>query len=135
MKILFVCKGNVARSQMAEAFFNKLSKKNRAFSAGANPGIHLGNIVGKYKDLARCMKDIGIDISQKKSKKLTKEMIEKADVVVSLINKKILPDYVTKSPKLKLFKVEDPGGENYEFHCKIRDRIKKYVKKLVKEIG
>ena len=35
MKILFVCKGNVGRSQMATALFNKMSKI-KASSAGTN---------------------------------------------------------------------------------------------------
>ncbi|EQD41633.1 protein tyrosine phosphatase [mine drainage metagenome] len=36
MKVLFICKGNVGRSQMAEAFYNKFSKSGpRAISAGA----------------------------------------------------------------------------------------------------
>ena len=36
MKVLFVCNGNVGRSQAAEAYFNRLSKKNTAISAGIN---------------------------------------------------------------------------------------------------
>jgi protein-tyrosine-phosphatase len=35
MKVLFICKGNVGRSQMAEAFYNKLSKNEEVFSTGA----------------------------------------------------------------------------------------------------
>ncbi len=135
MRVLFVCKGNVARSQMAEAFFNKFSKKNKAISAGADPGVHLGNAVGEYKELARCMKDIGLDISHKKSKQLTKEMVEKVDKVISLVDKRLLPDYVKKSKKLEIYFVEDPDGKDYEFHCKVRDQIKDYVKKLVKKFG
>ncbi len=37
MKVLFICRANVGRSQMAEAIFNKFSEGNLAVSAGLNP--------------------------------------------------------------------------------------------------
>ena len=35
MKVLFICEGNMMRSQMAEAFYNSMTKSNDASSAGA----------------------------------------------------------------------------------------------------
>lgn len=32
--VLFICKGNSGRSQIAQAFFNRLSKERKAMSAG-----------------------------------------------------------------------------------------------------
>ena len=61
-KILFVCIHNSARSQMAEAFLNKLgSDKFEAESAGLEPGT-LNPIV------VESMKEIGIDISGNRTK-------------------------------------------------------------------
>ncbi len=61
-KVLFVCVHNSARSQMAEAFLNILGKgKFIAESAGLEPGV-LNPIV------VDAMKEIGIDISQNKTK-------------------------------------------------------------------
>ena len=37
MKVLFVCRGNVGRSQMAEAYYNFFTKSNMATSAGTDP--------------------------------------------------------------------------------------------------
>ena len=60
--ILFVCIHNSARSQMAEAFLNSLELENvLAESAGLEEG-HLNPIV------VDAMKEIGIDISENKSK-------------------------------------------------------------------
>lgn len=61
-KILFVCIHNSARSQMAEAFLNKLGEgKFIAESAGMEPGV-LNPIV------VESMKELGIDISKNKTK-------------------------------------------------------------------
>ena len=62
IKVLFVCVHNSARSQMAEAFANKLGQgKVIAFSAGLEPG--------KLNPVAvEVMKERGIDISNNKTK-------------------------------------------------------------------
>ena len=56
-KVLFICVGNAARSQMAEAFFNVFSKEGRAISAG----VKLKEEVDP--NAVRVMKEVGIDIS------------------------------------------------------------------------
>jgi len=61
-KVLFVCIHNSARSQMAEAYLNKLGgNKYEAESAGLEPGV-LNPLVIK------AMQEAGIDISQNKTK-------------------------------------------------------------------
>ncbi|MDE1827919.1 MAG: low molecular weight phosphatase family protein, partial [Candidatus Micrarchaeota archaeon] len=88
MKILFVCRGNIGRSQMAEAFFAKMSKKNSATSAGTHSreegveGVKLG--IGRW-DTPDAMKEIGFDVSDKVSKQLTPEMINSADRVIVIM--------------------------------------------------
>ena len=56
-KVLFVCRHNSARSQMAEAFLNELGRDRfAAESAGLNPGEILPPV-------AEVMREIGIDVS------------------------------------------------------------------------
>jgi len=77
--VLFVCVHNSGRSQMAEAFFNHLAGgRARAISAGTNPDAALDPVVVKV------MKELGIDLSGKKPKILTPEMMGQADEVVSM---------------------------------------------------
>lgn len=135
MEILFICSGNVGRSQMAEAFFKRMSRKHRASSAGIRgekyEGRHLAEFAG---DVVRCMAELGYDISENIAKQLTPEMVKKADRIY-VITSDELPDYLKNSGKIFFWRVEDAKGMSFEFHVKIRNNIKKLVENLVKEIG
>jgi protein-tyrosine-phosphatase len=57
--VLFVCGHNSGRSQMAEAFFNRLAKgKGKAKSAGTQPAQTVNPVV------VEAMREVGIDISR-----------------------------------------------------------------------
>ncbi|WRP17164.1 arsenate reductase ArsC [Carboxydochorda subterranea] len=78
VRILFVCTGNSARSQMAEGFGRALGEGiAEARSAGLEPK-------GLHPYAVRAMAEVGIDISQQRSKLLSMEDIRWADVVVTL---------------------------------------------------
>ena len=126
--ILFICRGNSGRSQMAEAFFNFLYKKAKAISAGTDPDekIHPWTI--------EAMKEIGIDVSQQKPKLLSNGLLKKADKII-VMESRLLKDIPPKySPKLKEWKIEKLLGKLMGQIRKIRDQIKKRVKQLIKEI-
>jgi arsenate reductase len=67
-KVLFLCTGNSARSQMAEAFLRRCAgDRFEAYSAGLEPrGIH------PYT--RQVMEEIGIDLSGQRSKDVTEYM-------------------------------------------------------------
>jgi protein-tyrosine-phosphatase len=134
MKILFVCRANVGRSQIAEAFFNRLSKKNTGFSAGTHAGIYQGKPVKEFDPVMRCMAELGYDLSEKVSKQITPKMAKEADKIIVLNDKADMPSYVELS-KVELWDVEDGKDRSYEFHCRMRDKIKVLVEELVREIG
>lgn len=142
MKILFVCRGNIGRSQMAEAFFAKMSKKNSATSAGTHSreegveGVKLG--IGRW-DTPDAMKEIGFDVSDKVSKQLTPEMINSADRVIVIMtdeeSKRLLPDYAKNSGKVELWEIEDGRYKSRGYTFQMRNVVKKHVEELVREIG
>ncbi|MFQ5882988.1 MAG: arsenate reductase ArsC [Candidatus Methylomirabilales bacterium] len=78
MKVLFVCTGNSARSQMAEAFARHYGAGQvEASSAGIDPkGLHPLTV--------KVMAEKGIDVSRQSSKALTGEMLNETDVVVTV---------------------------------------------------
>ncbi len=137
IKVLFICKGNVGRSQMAEAIFNSLaSNKAIAASAGVDPGSYEGKRISEAgPNVTACMKDIGLNVSDRVSKKLTEDMVSNADVVVSMVSKDMLPDYLQSSAKLILWSIKDPKLMDYAGHVAIRNQIHKNVNKLVKELN
>lgn len=128
-KVLFVCVGNAGRSQMAEAFFNHIAKgKTQAMSAGTNPASAVDPIV------IRVMQEVGIDISRNHPKKLTVEMMEQADKVISLGCGVELacPAALGETEDWGL---EDPKGKGIEKIRESRDQIKAGVENMLQESG
>ncbi len=137
MKVLFICKANVGRSQMAEAIFDSLANgKATASSAGVDPGSYEGKRIDEIgPNVTACMKDIGLDVSNKVSKKIIKNMVNNADIVVSMVSRDVLPSYLQSTAKLILWDIKDPKLMDYAGHVEIRDQIYEKVKKLVKELN
>lgn len=131
MKVLFVCQGNAGRSQMAEAFFNKLSKKHKAVSAGTQAKIKKPI----PEKVIISMKEFGIDVSKNKRKKLARKNIENADKIIVMCRANDLIKKAKKSGKITFWKVKDPSEMSLKLLNKIRNKIKKKVEELVKEIG
>jgi protein-tyrosine-phosphatase len=133
---------------MAEAFFNKLSHKNFAVSAGVNR-YNLSRYNGKVSDVpkanvVRLMKEKGMDVSANKIKIVNKEMVQHADLIIAIMTKKRaqrdLPKYVVNSPRFRLWEIEDTNARHrtetvYMAQKRNRDKIYEYVQALVKEIG
>jgi arsenate reductase len=127
-KVLFVCVENAARSQMAEAFLNKLSSgKMAATSAGVKPAKEVNPMA--IED----MREIGIDMSKQKPKMLTAEMVKAADKVITMgCGADVCPAPPVESEG---WGIRDPSGKSIETFREVRDEIKKRVEKLIKEIS
>ena len=77
--ILFVCLGNMARSQVAEGIARKLAPPGIAvFSAGLAPTFQVNPIA------VEIMAEVGIDISRQYSKTLKEIPMDRVDLVVTL---------------------------------------------------
>jgi arsenate reductase len=77
--VLFVCTHNAGRSQMAEALFNRAAPSDvRAESAGEQPAV------GIWPEVVEAMREIGIDLSGRRPRKLLPEMQLHADWAVTL---------------------------------------------------
>ena len=145
MQVLFVCVANVGRSQMAEAFFNRLSA-HQATSAGARVGDAEGQTLGaRAKEpsasstpgyMLRIMKEEeGMDLDQKVRRQLTPEMVAGADRVVVMCQSDPWPDYLKDNPKVTFWNIQDLYGAPYQSVRQLKDEVKGHVVKLVDEVG
>ena len=127
--ILFVCVENAARSQMAEGFFNKSPPEGyRAVSAGTKPVSQINPVV------IDVMKEVGIDISNQKSKEITEDMMRNSFKTVNMgcMDKESCPTIFL--PNVLDWNLEDPKGKSFEKIREIRDEIDQRVKELVASI-
>jgi protein-tyrosine-phosphatase len=147
MKVLFVCKNNAERSQIAEAIFNRLSRGSSASSAGVEvdkegeAGLPPGRVATEL------MLGWGYDLLKKKRKQLTRRLFDRADIVVVILSsgeiRKLLPRYAALSPKTR-FWVDRLAPKSiytsypphtYSYHINGLRRIYRRVMALVKETG
>lgn len=140
MKILFICKSNVARSKMSEEIFNKLSKDHTAISAGLNPGDWEGKKVG-ISQYASVVKEIGYNIDNKISKKITNEMVNQAGKIIVIGEKDNWPEYLKDNNHVEFWDIEDPGKkdingkEDIKTNIKVRDELLPKIKELVNRLS
>jgi arsenate reductase len=80
-RVLFLCTGNSARSQMAEGLLRQMAgDRFEVFSAGTYPK-------GMHRRSVEVMKEIGIDISQQKSKDVSTFRNDKFDYVITVCDR------------------------------------------------
>jgi protein-tyrosine-phosphatase len=77
--VLFVCLQNAGRSQMSQALFEReAAGRHTALSAGTTPAEHV------HLEVVQVMDELGIDLSDRTPRLLTRELSEQADVVVTM---------------------------------------------------
>ena len=133
MNVLFVCNGNVARSQEAELFFNTLKQNDdsRATSGGIN--VKVGKPIDPL--VVEAMNEISYDISKAVRKFADEAMARDADLVVSFKPEDELPDFLRVHPNIRYWKVDDPQAQPIEFHREVRNEVKQKVTNLIKELA
>jgi ArsR family transcriptional regulator, arsenate/arsenite/antimonite-responsive transcriptional repressor / arsenate reductase (thioredoxin) len=134
-RVLFLCTGNSARSQMAEAFVTHRSEGTvEAFSAGSHPKPLHPNAV-------RVMTEHGIDISTNRTKPLTRFARSRFDRVITLCDKvrEVCPEF-SGSPTTAHWSITDPaatvGTDNasYAAFQQVADNIAERVTLLLADL-
>lgn len=137
MKILFICKNNQFRSQMACAIYNKLTKTKDAFSAGTFVGVPLNpenaNIQQffRFPDFFELMEEKGIYIRDNKTKKLSSKILKEADLAISMAEEPFVPDFLRVAKNVIFWNVENPSLVTRDVAQKIFDQINELVKGLI----
>jgi arsenate reductase (thioredoxin) len=125
--VLFVCLHNAGRSQMSAALFERAADgRHRALSAGTTPADRV------HPEVVHVMDELGIDLSGRTPRRLTRELAEEADVVVTMGCGDECP-YIPGRTYLD-WDLPDPKGQPLEVVRAVRDEIARRVEGLVDEL-
>jgi arsenate reductase (thioredoxin) len=128
-RVLFVCLHNAGRSQMSQALFEReAAGRHTAESAGsvAEPG---GRV---HPQVVEVMNEVGIDLSDRTPQRLTNELAERADVLVTMGCGDTCPYFPGK--RYVDWDLPDPKGRPVDEVRVVRDEIAGRVRDLVAEL-
>ena len=121
--VLFVCTHNAGRSQTAQALFERHAPPDiRAESAGQEPADRV------WPEVVEAMREVSVDLSQRRPRKLTVEMQLHADWAVTLACGAQCP-YVPTT--VEDWDIPDPAGKPIEEVRAIRDAVELRVRDLI----
>jgi arsenate reductase len=125
--VLFVCLHNAGRSQMSQALFERdADGRHTAASAGTTPAQRV------HPEVVEVMRELGIDLADRRPQLLTRELAEQADVVVTMG----CGDECQFIPGKRYIDwgLEDPSGRPVEDVRATRDEIAGRVQRLLAEL-
>jgi protein-tyrosine-phosphatase len=126
--VLFLCVHNAGRSQMALGWFNHLAGDRAiAWSGGSEPGVEIN------PSAIEAMAEVGIDITAEYPKPWTEEIVQAADVVVTMGCGDACPLYPGK--RYEDWELDDPAGLDVAAVRPVRDKIRARVDTLLSEIA
>jgi arsenate reductase (thioredoxin) len=126
-RVLFACLHNAGRSQMSEALFARAAEgRHEAESAGTAPAERV------HPEVIEAMAEVGHDVSGRVPRRLTPELAERAEVVVTMGCGDECP-YIPGRRYLD-WDLPDPAGRPLEEVRRIRDDIAVRVEALVAEL-
>lgn len=126
-RVVFACRHNAGRSQMAAAFFNLLADpaRARAVSAGTNPSDRIHPVVSD------AMKEMDIDLEGVKPRLLTAELAAGARLLVTLGCGEECP--FVPGVEVEDWPLPDPKDQPIGRVREIRDQVEARVRELLRE--
>jgi protein-tyrosine-phosphatase len=125
--VLFVCLHNAGRSQMSRALFDRAADgRHTADSAGTTPGERV------HPEVVAVMAELGIDVAGRRPQRLTTELAQAADVVVTMGCGDECP-YIPGKRYVD-WELPDPKGRPVAAVRETRDEIARRVEGLLAEL-
>ena len=128
-KVMFVCKRNSCRSQMAEGFAKTLGKGKIEVTSS---GLEASRV---HPTAIEVMSEVDIDLSNQTSDPLSDFKAEDYDAVISMCGcgVNLPPEWVTQEV-FEDWELDDPDGQPIETFYRVRDEIKERVAKLINQL-
>ncbi|MES1022310.1 arsenate reductase, glutathione/glutaredoxin type [Gloeocapsa sp. BRSZ] len=129
-KVMFVCKKNSRRSQMAEGFARTIGEgKIAVTSSGLEASVVDPTTV-------EVMSEVGIDISNQTSKPLSDFNPEDYNAVISLCGCGVnLPEAWVLREVFQDWQLDDPEGKSVDKFREVREQVKERVEKLIASLS
>ena len=129
-KVMFVCRRNSCRSQMAEGWAKTLGEGKIEVTSS---GLEASRV---HPTAIEVMSEIGIDISNQTSDALSDFNAQDYDAVISMCGcgTGLPPEWVTQEI-FEDWELEDPDGKPIETFHRVRDEIKERVTKLIDQLS
>ena len=126
--VVFLCVHNAGRSQMAAGWLRHLADDGaEVFSGGSKPASDVNPAA------VAAMAEAGVDIAGELPKPWTDEVVEAADVVVTMGCGDACP--ILPGKRYEDWAVPDPAGQGVEAVRSIRDDIEQRVRRLMDELA
>lgn len=128
-KVMFVCKRNSCRSQMAEGWAKTLGKDKISVTSC---GLEASRV---HPTAIEVMQEIGIVITGQTSNPINEFKAEDYDAVISLCGCGVnLPTDWLLQDIFEDWQLDDPDGQPLETFRRVRDEIKERVENLLKKL-
>jgi arsenate reductase (thioredoxin) len=128
-KVMFVCKRNSCRSQMAEGFAKTLGEGKIDVTSS---GLESSRV---HPTAIEVMSEIGIDITNQTSDALSDFNADNYDAVISMCGcGTSLPSEWVTQEVFEDWELDDPDGQPMETFHRVRDEIKERVAKLIDQL-
>ncbi len=125
--VLFLCVHNAGRSQMALGFLTRLAgDRVIGWSGGQEPGAEINPAA------VQAMAEVGINFSHEYPKPWTTEIVQAADVVITMGCGDACPIFPGK--RYEDWALDDPAGKSVEDVRPIRDDIERRVRRLLEQL-
>lgn len=126
--VLFLCTHNAGRSQMALGYFTHYAGDQAiAWSGGSEPGSEINPAA------IAAMHEVGIDITGEYPKPWTDEVVQAADVVITMGCGDACPIFPGK--RYENWELPDPAGQGLDAVRPIRDDIDERVRRLLADLN
>lgn len=135
-KVVFICNGNILRSQIAKAVYNKLAKDGSiAYSYGTRveakgkQGVLISSAKGMNVTINELLKQ-GIDISNEQCDQLKEEYLKNVDKIVVMADKEYIPLWLNNY-KYEYWEIINPDYFDSKIANDVIESIKEKVLKLI----
>ena len=127
--VLFVCLHNAGRSQMSQALFERAAGGRHTAESAGSDADPSGRV---HPEVVSAMAELGVDVSDRRPRRLTHELAERADVVVTMGCGDACPFIPGK--RYIDWDLPDPKGRPLDEVRAIRDDIASRVEALIRDV-